>query len=97
MAMLFAPLLMSIFGPQFERGATAAVILCGAMLVATACGPVDSMLLMAGRSVLSLINTGLALATNVALDLVLVPELRCHGRRSGLGRRHLRQQPAAAL
>ena len=45
------------------------------MLVATACGPVDSMLLMGGRSVLSLINTGLALATNVALDLVLVPEL----------------------
>ena len=78
-AMLFAPLLMSIFGPQFERGATAAVILCGAMLVATACGPVDSMLLMAGRSVLSLINTGLALATNVALDLVLVPELGVSG------------------
>ena len=55
------------------------MILCGAMLVATACGPVDSMLLMAGRSVLSLINTGLALATNVALDLVLVPELGVTG------------------
>ena len=83
MAMLFAPLLMSIFGPRFERGATAAVILCGAMLVATACGPVDSMLLMAGRSVLSLINTGLALATNVGLDLVLVPSSASPGAAMG--------------
>ncbi|MFC4783444.1 lipopolysaccharide biosynthesis protein [Nocardioides sp. MAHUQ-72] len=79
MAMQFSPLLLSIFGPGYERGAVAAGILCAAMLVATACGPVDSMLLMGGRSGLSLMNTGLALATNVGLDLLLVPHLGITG------------------
>jgi O-antigen/teichoic acid export membrane protein len=79
MAVFFSPLLMQVFGPGYERGATAAAILCGAMLIATACGPVDSMLLMGGRSGLSLMNTGLALATNVGLDLLLVPQLGVTG------------------
>ncbi|MFC5178001.1 lipopolysaccharide biosynthesis protein [Nocardioides taihuensis] len=77
--MLFAPLLLSIFGSSYERGSLAVVVLCAAMLVATVCGPVDSMLLMAGRSVQSLVNTGLALALNVSLDLVLVPWLGVSG------------------
>jgi O-antigen/teichoic acid export membrane protein len=85
MAMLYAPLFLSIFGPGYDRGGPAAVILCAAMLVATACGPVDSMLLMGGRSVLSLINTGLALVVNVVLDLVLVPELGVAGAALGWG------------
>ena len=76
---LFAPLLLSIFGSSYERGSVAVVVLCAAMLVATVCGPVDSMLLMAGRSVQSLLNTGLALALNVSLDLVLVPWLGVSG------------------
>jgi peptidoglycan biosynthesis protein MviN/MurJ (putative lipid II flippase) len=37
------------------------------------------MLLMAGRSVQSLVNTGLALALNVGLDLLLVPWLGVSG------------------
>ncbi len=61
----------------------AAVILCAAMLVATTCGPVDSMLLMGGRSMLSLFNTALALSTNVALDLLLVPEYGVSGAAAG--------------
>lgn len=69
----FAPLLMSIFGPGFAAGAPAVVVLCAAMLVAASCGPVDSVLLMSGRSRLSLLNTSLALTTCVALDLLLVP------------------------
>ncbi len=72
-AMLFAPLLLDVFGPGFDRAWPAAVILCAAMLVATSCGPVDSVLLMGGRSMLSLMNTGTALTVNVGLDLVLVP------------------------
>ena len=79
MAMLYAPLLLSIFGEGYEQGAPAAVILCASMLIATACGPVDSMLLMGGRSTLSLINTGLALVVNVGLDLLLVPSLGATG------------------
>lgn len=79
MAMFFSPLLLGIFGPGYQRGAVAAAVLCAAMLVATACGPVDSMLLMGGRSGLSLMNTALALATNVGLDLLLVPRLGVTG------------------
>lgn len=109
MVMLFAPLLISVFGDGFSRGSTAVVILCGAMLVATSCGPVDSVLLMGGRSMLSLMNTGLALATNVALDLVLVPWLGVTGAALGWAaailvnnllplwqvNRHLRMHPLA--
>ena len=46
---------------------------------ATVCGPVDSVLLMGGRSVLSLINTGLALVVNVVLDVILVPKIGIEG------------------
>lgn len=70
---VFAPLLLKVFGGGYQRGAPVVVILCLSMLVATSCGPVDTMLLMGGRSSLSLMNTGLALATNVGLDLLLVP------------------------
>lgn len=75
----FAPLLLSIFGPGFDQGASVVVILCLAMLVATICGPVDTVLLMGGRSSLSLMNTGAALAVNIALDLLLVPRYGLEG------------------
>ena len=53
------PLLLDVFGPGYDdAGQPVVVILCLSMLVATACGPVDSVLLMGGRSVLSLTNTG---------------------------------------
>ena len=44
-----------------------------AALLATACGPVDSVLLMAGRSWLSLRNSVVALVVNVGLNVVLIP------------------------
>ena len=72
---VFAPLLLSIFGEGYERGASVVVVLCLAMLVATSCGPVDTILLMGGRSTWSLFNTGLALTVNVVLDVLLVPRL----------------------
>lgn len=70
---LFAGLLVTVFGPDYARGAPAVSILCCTMLLATACGPVDTVLLMGGRSRWSLLNTGLALTANVAADLLLVP------------------------
>lgn len=72
-SVVFAPLLLDVFGEGYDAATAAVVILCLAMLVATACGPVDSVLLMGGRSGLSLMNTGLALTVTVALDFVLIP------------------------
>lgn len=70
---IFAPLLLQVFGDGYDTASTAVVILCLTMLVATACGPVDSVLLMGGRSGLSLMNTGLALVVTVAIDFALIP------------------------
>lgn len=69
----FAPFLVQVFGSGYSRGSTVVTILCLSMLVATACGPVDTVLLMGGRSRWSLLNTGSALAINVSVDLLLIP------------------------
>lgn len=68
-----APLLLSLFGEQYADGEMTLIILSLAMLFATAAGPVDVMLLMAGRSALSLGNTVTALAVNVGLNFALIP------------------------
>jgi O-antigen/teichoic acid export membrane protein len=69
----FAPTLMSVFGDGYEGASDVVVILSLTMLLATACGSVDSVLLMAGRSWLSLRNNAVALAVNIALNVVLIP------------------------
>jgi O-antigen/teichoic acid export membrane protein len=69
----FAPLLMRVFGEGYAVAGDVVLILSLTMLLATACGPVDSVLLMAGRSWLSLRNSVVALAVNVGLNLLLVP------------------------
>ena len=69
----FAPALMGVFGDGYDVASDVVVILSLTMLLATACGPVDSVLLMAGRSWLSLRNSTVALAVNVGLNLVLIP------------------------
>jgi O-antigen/teichoic acid export membrane protein len=70
---VFAPTLLQVFGSGYSTGAVAVSVLCSAMLVSTACGSVDSILLMAGRSSWSVLNTGCALTTNVVADLILIP------------------------
>jgi O-antigen/teichoic acid export membrane protein len=69
----FAQTLMVVFGDGYTVASDVVIILSLSMLFATACGPVDSVLLMAGRSWLSLANNAAALAVNVALNLVLIP------------------------
>jgi O-antigen/teichoic acid export membrane protein len=67
-------LVIPIFGADYTAGAKVTVILSAAMLVATACGGVDAVLLMSGRSWLSLGNAVITLAVNVGLDLLLIPQ-----------------------
>lgn len=61
------------FGAPYGDGASVLKILALAMLFATAMGPLDVLLLMAGRSSLSLFNTTTALLIDVAGCLLLIP------------------------
>lgn len=67
--------LLRLFGSEYEAGASVVVILALTMLVATACGMVDVVLTMAGRTTWNLYNVLVALVVNVALDLILIPDL----------------------
>ena len=69
----FAPILLDLFGDGYDAASDVVVILSLTMLVATACGPVDAVLLMAGRSWLSLRNNVVALAVNLGLSVALIP------------------------
>jgi O-antigen/teichoic acid export membrane protein len=72
---VFAPWFLAVFGHGYRAGESVVVILCLAMLVACGCGSVDSVLLMGGRSSWSLLNSALAFATDVVIDLILVPRI----------------------
>jgi O-antigen/teichoic acid export membrane protein len=71
----FAPVVMAVFGDGYAEADEVVVILSLTMLLATACGPVDSVLLMAGHSWLSLRNSCVALAVNLGLSVALIPVL----------------------
>jgi O-antigen/teichoic acid export membrane protein len=69
-----APVLLPLFGPEYVDGVGPVRLLVLALLVATALGPLDVVLLMSGRSVASMVNTWVALGVDVALCLLLVPQ-----------------------
>ena len=70
---------VQIFGQDFATGATALTILCLAMLVNMATGPVTTILLMAGKAGLNLVDTLGSLIINVSLNLLLIPWLGITG------------------
>ena len=70
---LFSPTFMAIFGHEFVRGAVALTILSVAMGVNVAVDRSNTILLMGGGSVANLCYLGVALALNVALNLILIP------------------------
>jgi O-antigen/teichoic acid export membrane protein len=74
-------LVIPIFGADYAAGAKVTIILSAAMLVATGCGGVDAVLLMSGRSWLSLGNALITLTVNLGLDLLLIPR---HGAIGGI-------------
>jgi O-antigen/teichoic acid export membrane protein len=76
---LFGVPLLALFGPGFTQGQVVLVILGATMLVATAVGPVDVVLLMGGRSSWNLFNTILALTANLALNFALTPRFGLAG------------------
>jgi len=74
-----APLWLRVFGKEYASGHVTVLILAATMLVVSAIGSVDVVLLMAGRSRQSLVNNALALAVNIATLLLLVPRLGVTG------------------
>jgi O-antigen/teichoic acid export membrane protein len=76
---VLAPALLSVFGSGYSDASTVLAILGSTMLVATLVGPVDIVLLMAGKSSWNLLNTLLAVVVNVVLNLLLIPPLGITG------------------
>jgi len=70
---IFAPVVLKVFGSGFQQGAPILVILGTAAMVGAATGSVDWVLLMGGKSRWNLLNTAVALAANVGLNLLLIP------------------------
>jgi O-antigen/teichoic acid export membrane protein len=71
-----APFLLHLFGgATYRTGHEVVVVLAIAALLAAAGGPVDLILLMAGRSGLSLVNALVALGVNLTLNLLLIPRI----------------------
>lgn len=79
MLAIFAPAVLSIFGPGYVEAQDALTILALTMLVASGVGPVDIVLLMAGKSTWNLLNTFAAVVVNVALNLLLIPRFGITG------------------
>jgi O-antigen/teichoic acid export membrane protein len=70
---------LSLFGRGYTEGTTVVAILAGAMLVATACGMVDMLLNMAGRTTWTLANNFSALVVMVGFDVWLIPRMGIEG------------------
>lgn len=65
--------LLGIFGEEFVAGQLALAILAGAHIVNASVGNVGWILIMSGRSWLSLANNAGAVALNIALGYMLIP------------------------
>lgn len=70
---------LALFGSGHDDGQGIVTILALAMLVATACGMVDGVLNMAGKTVWTLANSASALVAMVVVDVVLIPRLGALG------------------
>lgn len=71
-----APLYLQLFGPGYsDSGVPVVIAMALAMMLAVAAGPLDTLLLMAGRSGTSLMITLSALAIDVVLCLLLIPRI----------------------
>lgn len=76
---VLAPALLVVFGAGYQEATEVLVVLGSTMLVATLVGPVDIVLLMAGKSSWNLVNTIIAVTLNVVLNLLLIPPLGITG------------------
>jgi len=79
LAMIFGTNILAIFGRTYQAGGAVMLLLGAAMLVAAACGQVDTVLIATGRSSWSLGNGLLAMGVNVGVDVTLIPRFGITG------------------
>jgi O-antigen/teichoic acid export membrane protein len=71
---------LSVFGDTFtEQGRLTVIVMMLGMLVGVYSGPVDTVLLMAGRSTVSLVNSLIALVIDLGGCLLLIPVMGISG------------------
>jgi len=99
LALVFFPKsALTIFGgAEFAEASRPLVIAAVATFAAIAFAHVDNVLLMAGRSTTALIDTAAALATTIALDLLLVPPFGLEGAAIAMGAGVLVYRGSAAV
>lgn len=78
-AIFFAPTLLRIFGEEFVVATNALIVLAIGMLINSVIGQADIVVLMAGRSRLSMINAAATLIVNVVGNLTLTPRIGIMG------------------
>lgn len=80
-AALGADFYLQVFGSDYvsDQARWVVWVMALAMLISTACGPLDSMLLMAGRSTTSLWISLVGLTLNITLCFILIPSLGIFG------------------
>jgi O-antigen/teichoic acid export membrane protein len=82
-AIVFASWYVAAFGSGYQQGASVVIVLSVAMLVASAVGVVDNVIIMAGKASWNLGTTVLALVVNVVMDLALIPHFGLMGAAAG--------------
>jgi O-antigen/teichoic acid export membrane protein len=74
-----APVILDFLGDAYHSGRTVMVLLAGAMLVGSASGLVDIVLITLGKTRWNLADTAAAFAINLTLNLILIPRLGISG------------------
>ncbi|MEU8852348.1 oligosaccharide flippase family protein [Streptomyces sp. NPDC048564] len=71
----FPGTVLSLFGPEFDQGSGALVLLCIASAVNVGVGNAQTVLLMAGKSTWHLAVTGVAFAVQLTVGFLAIPRL----------------------
>lgn len=77
--LIFPDSVMSLFGPEFERGSTTLMILAVGQFVHVASGMVGLLLAMTGHEKRLLQATAVSALLNISLNLILIPRLGIEG------------------
>jgi len=72
--LLLPDLILSVFDPAYQQGVQALSILMIGQVVYVACAPAGITLVMAGYSLLNMVNGIIAVAVNLTLNYLLIPE-----------------------